>query len=124
MRSLPSARASAAAPVRVAVAVVGALAACGTDTDSACSASFLRYSNFGAPFIANWCRACHSAELPPDMRQQAPIDVNFDTLDDIRAWSRPIALTAGDGTSMPPAGGPSADERQMLVAWLRCGAPR
>jgi uncharacterized membrane protein len=57
------------------------------------------------------------------MRQQAPADINFDTLDEVRAWSRRIERTAGEGTTMPPAGGPSADERQMLVEWLRCGAP-
>lgn len=107
----------------VAVAVaLSLIPACGNDTDPNCDRSFLRYDNFGSPFIVNWCRACHSSELPPGMRQDAPIDVNFDTLDEIRAWSSRINLTAGAGTSMPPTGGPSASERVMLVEWLRCGA--
>jgi uncharacterized membrane protein len=106
-----------------ALAALAALAACGSDTDPACDRSYLRYDNFGSPFIINWCRACHSAELPPDMRQQAPAGVNFDTLTEIRAWSPSIAFTTGDDrATMPPAGGPSSSERAMLVEWLRCGA--
>lgn len=100
------------------------VAACGEDTDPFCERSFLRYDNFGSPFIANWCRACHSAALPPDMRQDAPTDINFDTLAEVRAWAVLIQRTAGDGATMPPAGGPSAAERAMLVEWLHCGAPR
>lgn len=89
----------------------------------ACAQSFLRHDNVGAPFIANGCRACHSADTPPGMRQQAPADVNFDNLSEVRRWSFQIRITAGQGSSMPPAGGPSAEERQMLVEWLGCGAP-
>lgn len=134
MRSSPSARRAptprAAAAFALALALVLALvpglgSGCGHDTVLQCDQSFLRYDNFGALFMANWCNACHSAQLPPDMRQEAPPDVNFDTLDEIRAQSRSIKLTSGDGqtATMPPAGGPSADERAMLVEWLHCGAP-
>jgi uncharacterized membrane protein len=134
-RRAPAAVASALAAVRrpslariVALALAAAPAwapACGGDTDPRCDQSFLRYDNFGAPFLANWCRACHSAELPADMRQQAPASVNFDDLADVRAWSGRIRFTAGapDAATMPPAGGPSPGERAMLVEWLGCGAP-
>lgn len=123
MRSSPSARRTAALAAAFAATLV-ALAApgCGVDTDPDCDRSFLSYDNFGSPFIVNWCRACHSAGLPLDMRQQAPAGVNFDTLGEIRTWSRPIARTAGYAATMPPAGGPSSNERAMLVEWLRCGA--
>jgi uncharacterized membrane protein len=106
-----------------ALSAFAVLSACGDDTDVQCAHSFLRYDNFGSPFIISWCRACHSVDLPPDMRQNTPDNINFDTLDDIRAWSFEIKLTAGQGDSMPPSGGPSAAERTMLVEWLRCGAP-
>ena len=120
MRSSPSRAYTAIA----AVTALGALTpACGADRDPACARSFLRYDNFGAPFIVNWCRACHSADTPPGMRQQAPADMNFDNLSEIRHWSLQIRVTAGQGSSMPPAGGPSTDERAMLVEWLGCGAP-
>jgi uncharacterized membrane protein len=118
MRSSPSRAALAAA---LALAALGA--ACGTDTDRTCAQSFLRYDNFGSPFIVNWCRACHSADTPPDMRQQSPAGVDFDNLSEIRRWSFQIRITAGQGSAMPPAGGPSAEERRMLVEWLGCGAP-
>jgi uncharacterized membrane protein len=115
---MPSSRSARALAIACALAP-----ACGADTDPRCDASFLRYDNFGAPFIINWCRACHSATVPLDMRQQAPVHVNFDTLDEIRAWSPSISRLAGESVAMPPAGGPSADERAMLTEWLRCGAP-
>lgn len=99
------------------------LAGCGADRDPACEASFLSYDSFGAPFVANWCRSCHSAGLPADMRQDAPEGMDFDSLAEIRRWSRQIARSTGETTAMPPAGGPSSAEREMLVEWLTCGAP-
>ena len=88
-----------------------------------CTKSVLTYESFGAPFIANWCRGCHSAGLPGDMRQDAPADSNFDTLDEVHTWSDGIAsLAGGDPATMPPAGGPSDDERALLVEWMTCGA--
>jgi uncharacterized membrane protein len=106
----------------LAAVLAAALAGCGADTDPTCDRSFLRYDNFGAPFLLDWCSACHSAALPVDMRQQAPADVNFDTRADIARWSLAIRSTTGVGTSMPPEGGPSDAERHMLVEWLDCGA--
>jgi len=110
-------------PSLLAVLAMLAAAGCGRDTDPSCDRSFLRYDNFGSPFIVNWCRACHSADAPADMRQKAPAEVNFDNLSEIRRWSFAIQRSAGDGVSMPPAGGPSSEERQMLIEWLGCGAP-
>jgi uncharacterized membrane protein len=118
MRSSPS------SALRGAITAVAAVTlACGADTDRTCAQSYLRYENFGAPFILDWCRACHSADTPPGMRQQAPDDVNFDNRSEIRRWSLQIRLTTAQGGSMPPAGGPSDEERRMLVEWLGCGAP-
>ena len=117
---MPSPRSCARAAALAAAALASG---CGADTDPACSRSFLRYDNFGSPFIVNWCRACHSVQLPPDMRQQAPVDINFDNLSDIRHWSLQIKRSTAERLTMPPAGGPSQAERQMLVEWLSCGAP-
>ena len=70
--------------------VVLGVAACGSDTppddiaSRACETSFLSYDNFGAPFVADWCRGCHSSMLPADMRQGSPPGVNFDTADQVR----------------------------------------
>lgn len=109
-----------------------ALAGCGTDQDNGaeppvadpCDASYLRYDNFGAPFTLDWCRGCHSTAIPMTMRQKAPLDVNFDTIDDIRHWQHQILVQAtGSAPKMPPAGGPATDERVLLSEWLSCGAP-
>jgi uncharacterized membrane protein len=96
-----------------------------------CDQSYLTYDNFGEPFVSNWCRGCHSVAIPmtpdPDMRQGAPPMVNFDTHDDVVNFKDMIVAHAtGDMTMvtkpMPPAGGPSDDERAMLAEWLGCGA--
>ena len=110
-----------------------ALAACGNDqaigddgppAADECDTSYLRYNNFGAPFTLDWCRGCHSTAIPMAMRQKAPLDVNFDTIDDIRRWQHQMLVQAtGTAPKMPPAGGPSGDERVLLTEWLGCGAP-
>ncbi|MBV8762631.1 MAG: hypothetical protein JO257_35425 [Deltaproteobacteria bacterium] len=93
------------------------------DPDTCAKTSYLDYTSFGEPFLENWCRGCHSSQLPPAMRQMAPANVNFDSLDDVHHWATVITTrAAGSAASMPPAGGPSDDERQMLVDWLGCGA--
>ena len=93
------------------------------DPDTCAQTSYVTYASFGQPFLENWCRGCHSSQLPPAMRQMAPANVNFDSLDDVHTWSHDILTRAGgSAATMPPAGGPSEDERQLLVDWLGCGA--
>lgn len=88
-----------------------------------CATSYLTYENFGDPFVASWCRGCHSSEVPVGMRQKAPDDVNFDEVGDVRTWGAQIsAKVTGAEPSMPPAGGPSDDERALLAEWIACGA--
>lgn len=88
-----------------------------------CAESYLDYDNFGEPFIINWCRGCHSGELVGEAaRQKAPPDINFDAIEDVRQWSARIAIRgAGSPATMPPAGGPSDEERGLLAEWLGCG---
>jgi hypothetical protein len=97
----------------------------GTLADRLCPAeSFLTYQNFGSAFFSEYCTGCHSSELPPAMRQDAPETVNFETLDKVRAEAPLIYLRAADAyRSMPPVGGPSGEERALLGEWLACGAP-
>lgn len=86
--------------------------------------SFLTYENFGAPFFSEYCTGCHSSQLPSDMRQNAPPDVNFETLEKVRMHAARIyARAADDNDTMPPAGGPPSDVRELLGEWLACGAP-
>jgi uncharacterized membrane protein len=87
-----------------------------------CDSSYLSYENFGAPFVINWCRGCHSSAVPANMRQKAPIDANFDDLAEIRTWAdRMKSRATGTMPNMPPAGGPTAEERALLAEWLACG---
>lgn len=116
--------------------VVVVLAACGNDVGmpppgkeplpqpdpDVCETSYLDYANFGAPFVSNWCRGCHSSSVPAGMRQKAPLDVNFDTEADVLAQRERIAARSlGTKPTMPPAGGPSAEERALLAEWIACG---
>lgn len=116
------------------------LAACGNDTRpddfevppdapialpdaDRCADSTLDYATFGAPFMRNWCTGCHGSGLPTDMRQDAPVDINFDHVEDVRAMAIRVQLQAtGAQPEMPPAGGPSDEERVLLAEWLACGA--
>jgi uncharacterized membrane protein len=117
------------------LSVLVVVAACGNDVrgdqmsgdddpvePDTCETSYLAYDNFGAPFVVNWCRGCHSSTVPKNMRQNAPLDVNFDTVADVTHWAERIKVRAAGATpTMPPAGGPSADERQLLAEWIACG---
>lgn len=121
MRSRPSLALAAG------LLAIGLFAACGSDTggeprSGACDASYVDYTNFGEPFLLDWCSGCHSAALPATMRQNAPADVNFDTLDRVHQLQDRIAARAtGAVPTMPPAGGPSDEERELLAEWIRCG---
>ena len=84
----------------------------------------LTYENFGEPFMLDWCRGCHSAALADGLRQGAPLEFNFEDVETIRELAPVISLKAvGPMPVMPPAAGPSADERALLEEWLACGAP-
>lgn len=81
----------------------------------------LTYENFGRGFLAKECIGCHSSLLRPEMRNGAPLAANFDTWDDVLVWAveiedRGVPVSGG----MPPAGGPSEAERDMLAEWLHC----
>jgi len=116
----------------LAILVLAALlGACGTDSaarpeppEDPCESSILRYENFGELFMLDWCRGCHSAGLVDGMRQGAPLESNFEDVDAIRELASMITLKAtGAQPTMPPAAGPSAEERALLKEWLACGAP-
>lgn len=124
--SSPSLRSAAL----VLAAALAALPGCAADDgealpppDSAqCQQSALTYQNFAAPFIITWCRGCHGAGLPVTMRQNAPAGVDFDTAEQVRtAQGRILARATGSAPTMPPAGGPSDEERALMAEWISCG---
>ena len=84
----------------------------------------LTYTNFGDPFLGQWCTSCHSSALPEGMRQKAPVGMDFDSYDGIVGNIDRIYARAADANeTMPPVGGPDADARRLLGEWLACGAP-
>jgi uncharacterized membrane protein len=100
----------------------------GPPTGAACDQS-LTYDNFGEQFMTNYCVRCHTSQLTGTARQGAPLGHDFDMIDTIRPVMDHIDETAGSGPdatndSMPPDGPqPTLEEREMLAAWIACGAP-
>lgn len=90
--------------------------------------NILTYENFGSGFLSTWCTSCHSSDLAEGERADAPVGVDFNTYDKMREWGIRIYYRAADEqtepTWMPPAGGPTVDERYDLGDWLACNAPR
>ena len=81
----------------------------------------LTYANFGRGYLDKHCVGCHHSLLPQDMREGAPLGVDLDTLEFSLQWADRIeARATGDVPTMPPGGGPTEDEREMLEEWLRC----
>jgi uncharacterized membrane protein len=90
----------------------------------ACESSIVNQANFGEPFLLDWCRGCHSSDLTVEHRQNAPLNVDFDHMDTVREMAPRITIRAGTTMpTMPPAAGPSIEERELLIEWLACGAP-
>lgn len=83
------------------------------------TAPVLTWANFGEGFLLDNCQACHASSAAD--RHGAPTQVVFDTLDDVRAWEDRIMARAGSELGgMPPAGGVSETDRELLLAWIQC----
>ena len=90
--------------------------------------SVATWDNFGEPFLLTWCTPCHSSHLSgfgdPNERQDAPLGSDFDTYSHYMDWDTDVyARAAAENTSMPPAGGPTPEDRAMLAEWIACGSP-
>ena len=88
----------------------------------------LTYENFGASFFESYCLRCHSSSLvTPEERSNAPLGINYDTLEGVRAVADRIRVRAGVSGTMPPlfepVPRPSQAERDQLVEWIDAGTP-
>ena len=83
------------------------------------------WTTVGAPFVYTWCTPCHSPTLETaEDRQGAYPHVNFGTYEDVIAYAdRLEAVIFGATATMPPGGGPSAEELTAMDAWIECGLP-
>jgi uncharacterized membrane protein len=102
----------------------------GESTGAACPTdNTLTYQNFGQAFMGTYCLRCHNEALTGSARNDAPNDVNFNTVEQVRAESTDIDKLSGasdsvTNTEMPPDGEmPSVEDRKKLSQWLACGAP-
>ena len=102
------------------------LVGCGASDDTAvfdCDRTPpLSWENFGEGFMSTHCEGCHSALVPVDLREGAPVGVDFNSYSDVLQWVERIELRSVDpDAGMPPGGGPSEAERTILHEWLVCG---
>ncbi len=93
-----------------------------------CATVPLDYDTFGRQFLSNYCLRCHGAARVSDVqRSDAPVGIDFDTLEQAQPFAARIRLRAGELGDMPPAllGGPrpSDAERIELLQWIDCGMP-
>ena len=96
----------------------------GDGDDADCSE--LTYENFGDNFFQNYCLRCHSQTLVGDVaRSDAPLGINYDTIEGVREFAKRIRLRAGQLGDMPPllapVPKPSQEERRTLIQWIDCG---
>ena len=80
----------------------------------------LTYESFGKGYVGKWCTGCHSAYIRENQRNDAPLDVNLDTYEDVQRWADRIWARSVDTSGMPPGGGASEAETGALAEWLRC----
>lgn len=80
------------------------------------------YDTFGRGFLATYCDGCHGSQVQE--RQNAPVDVVFDTREGAQDWAdRILARTVppdGSVPTMPPVGGVTEADSERLLVWLTC----
>ena len=101
------------------------LLACTTAEDSTPSVCAhdptLTWDNFGNGYVTQFCNACHASTLPAELREGAPMGIDFDTYQGVLDYADRIEVrTVPEGADMPPGGGPSEEERARLGEWLDC----
>lgn len=128
-------RSAAAPPGGEAAAAARSPRAAGEGLPACPPGNPLTFRSFGAGFLRTWCTGCHSSALAEGERQDAPIDVNFETralylprAQDVytRAVVEAHAIAvdpAASASPMPPAGLVPAADRRRLAQWIACGSP-
>jgi len=110
-----------------ALALAGAVGACAPEEeDPLCGRDVpLTYDGWGQTFLDTHCNGCHSSLVPDAQRRGAPPGVDFDTYGGVlqfveRIDDRVIVAPQEERSQMPPGGGPTEEELQMLHEWLEC----
>jgi hypothetical protein len=72
----------------------------------------LTWDGFGQGFMEQYCLGCHEASRVGGARHDAPVGMDFDTVELVRAHAARIDVRAGFGP-----------QSENLAEWLACGAP-
>jgi len=99
------------------------LIACAPEDDEielfCADAPIVTWESFGKGFITETCQPCHASTSTD--RNDAPMEVQFDTHEDVLSFaSRILERATGSAPTMPPSGGVDPDERYLTEVWLTC----
>jgi uncharacterized membrane protein len=90
--------------------------------DPCAEAPYADWETFGKGFVTESCQACHGSQVTAEDRHGAPAGVSFDTAAGVWANAERVLAKAGsEPPSMPPMGGTTEGDRELLRAWLACG---
>ena len=96
------------------------LLGCAPTEDDPCP-NELDYDSFGKSLMSQYCTGCHSSTIPPAQRNGAPEVVNLDTYGGVMRWIDHIEESAAaEPPTMPPGGGTTELERDLLREWISC----
>ena len=85
----------------------------------------LEYDTYGQGFLEQFCTGCHSSQVPEELRNSAPVGVDFDSYGAVLQWQERIrARTEPDAPTMPPGGGPTVEQLDDFREWLDCSVSR
>lgn len=76
------------------------------------------YQDWLKGFLQGKCQACHASTSPN--RYGAPEDIYFDTEDAAIFYLEQIEDSVLLSERMPPSGGVSEEEKQLLQHWIDC----
>ena len=98
------------------------LLACDSDddlSDLCVDPPVLTWDNFGQDYVRHNCQTCHASTTVD--RHDAPVEVVFDTRDQVVLYrDRILDRATGPTADMPPSGGVTEDDRWRAEVWLRC----
>lgn len=107
-----------------ALAVAGFLSGCGGEEAhlGECPTNSMTQQVAGRAVVTQRCASCHSSAVTGAARQNAPVGVDYNTLEAIRANADSGYHEASAGV-MPPTGALNATDLENLRIFLACGAP-
>ena len=76
------------------------------------------YEEWALGFFRGKCQACHASQVAE--RYGAPEAVSFDTYQEIMSWLPSIEHSVLQAGSMPPSGGVTEEEAELLQQWIAC----